>query len=278
MRLTFNKIRTCIGTAVLALMMSHSVLAAGGSIELQDQDTIKGQRMIEYLKALLTAPTLVGFPNVPAIDNATTAPNGLGFVSISGAERTGVTAEAKKLNGTIALGVGIGSAEETISVQPMLTITTVDDLGGAGYAGLKFSRRIHSGDQPIYAGVSFNRLGSWGDNDSPLDPTRTFSLTGFSSFISDAKKYPVMWTLGYGSNVKDSGDEEGFQAGIGMGVYKNTALGLSTNGDVLNTGLSINLPDMDDINLSIGFSDILDNDNARSFYLAVSYTFQAFGD
>lgn len=62
-----------------------------------------------------------------------------------------------------------------------------------------------------------------------------------------------------------------------MGIHKNTALGLSTNGDVLNAGLSINLPDMDDVNLSTGFSDILDNDDARSFYLAVSYNFQAFG-
>ena len=270
-----NKIRLYMSAAIAAAVMSHGVLASGGSIELQDQDTIKGQRLIEYLKALLTAPSLIGFPSVPGIDSATTAPNGLGFVSISGAERTGEGAGSKKLNGTLAFGVGIGSAETGVSVQPMLTITTVDDLGEAGHAGLKFSRRIHSGDNPIYAAAAFNRLGAWGNDD--VDVTRTFSLTGFSSFISDAKKYPLMWTLGYGTHAKDVGTEKGFQAGIGMGVYKNTALGLSTNGDILNAGLSLNLPDMDDVNLSFGFSDILDNNDVRSFYLAVSYTFQAFG-
>ena len=286
MNVTFNKIRAYITATIVAVMMSHNAMAEG-SITLIPNETLKGQRLIEYVKALFTAPTLVGFPSVPGIDSATTAPHGLGFVSISGSERTGVGAGTKRLNATVSMGVGIGSAEENISVQPTLTLTTIDDLGAGGYAGLKFSRRIRSGNDPIYVGLAFNRLGDWGDVDGdPLDKTRTISLTGFSSFItddegrsiSDAEKYPVMWTLGYGEGVKELGTEEGFQAGIGVGVYKNTAFGMSTNGDVLNAGFSHNLPDLDDINLSFGFSDIFDNDDARSFYIAASYTFQAFGD
>jgi hypothetical protein len=272
MFLKFKCLQKYIYAVTASLIASHSVFAES-NINLQQQDSEKGERILEYIKAISSAPTLTGFPSVPGIDSATTAPHGIMFVSAVLGERTSSNGAPvdKKEDGNLAFGIGLGDAHTGISAQLSVTLTSVQNFAASGYANLKFSRLIYSGENPIYAGVSFDRLGGWGDS-SVLDSSQTLSITGFSAFISDDKKYPFMWTLGYGSNTKNGGSEKGFQAGVGMGIYKNTSIGLSTNGDQVNAGLSFNLPDIEGASISVGVSDVFDNSDARSASIGVNYT------
>lgn len=159
--------------------------------------------------------TLLGIPS------ATVAPANLGFASISATtDRVGNGDDA---DGSLAFGLGLGSAEEAIGVQLTGYVTSLsDDFGDSGYFEIKGSRRIVGGNTPVYASLTLGSLGTWGDS-TDRDASATVALTAFSilRFSPDGDVFPVMFTVGGGSHVRDDDTDPGAFLGAGIGLTPN---------------------------------------------------------
>lgn len=197
------------------------------------------------------------------IASGTVAPNGLGFISLSGTNKS----PADKTDGSLAFGLGFGSAEETIGVQVTAQVTSLtDDFGDSGFMQLKLSRRL--GDQPLYFAIQGDHLANWGDS-RDIDPSFKVAFSYFTALRTASDAYPVMLTLGGGDKVHDFGREAGVFGGIGIGITPVVGASLAYTGDYWDIGTGFRLGD--DLRLNVSLDDAFDQRDRRRVTVSVTY-------
>lgn len=237
--------------------------------------------------------TLQGIPS------ATVAPNGLAFASLSGTTRR-AGAPSTDFDGSAAVGLGFGSAERAVGVQVTGNITSLtDDFGDSGYFDLKLSRRIKGGASPTYFSVTFGRIGAWGDArrrtvtesfvgdseclecDEIIDTrivdsneiTGTVALTQFSqlSLGRSATSYPVMFTLGAGTHIRNDQTDPGVFFGAGIGLSESLGVSAAWGGEYVNIGANLRLKQFKNASLSATVYDVFDTKDSRRLTMSVNF-------
>lgn len=197
------------------------------------------------------------------IDSATVAPHGLIFGALSGTSRRGGT--GNKADGSFEFGVGLGSAEDGIGIQLGSVVTSLtQNIGDSGYFTVKLSRRIIAGRTPTYLGLSLSHLGNWG-NAKGVDPAATLVLTSFSQvqFRPGGESFPVMFSIGGGTNTRKNFTHPGVFAGVGMGLTRNVGASLAWTGDYFDLGAAFRLDGLPNIAVTTEINDVLDQRNSR---------------
>ena len=152
-----HAIQTRLGRRVLAAVGGLTALGFA-TLVLSSQDAAKAdatKAVAAESKAARTAGVSVSLvapvstPFARAIPaTGTVAPAGLGFVQLSGTNDS----PAGRTDGSLALGMGFGSAEDGLGVQVTAQVTSLtDSFGDSGYLGLKLSRRLgaaHEAQEP----------------------------------------------------------------------------------------------------------------------------------
>jgi hypothetical protein len=215
--------------------------------------------------------TLLGIPS------ATAAPHGLFFASLSGSTRRAGSSSGS-VDGSLALGFGLGSAEDGIGFQfTVQTTSLTNDFGDSGYLGVKAVRRIASGRVPTYVGLSVDQIGNWGDA-SGVDTRASVMLTSFSQLAMAGDVYPVMFTIGAGSHVRNNDTDPGLFAGVGIGLTKNVGASLAWNGENFDLGASFKIDGLDNFGFTATANDVFNDDASRRVTFTVNWFLRdAFG-
>ena len=215
-------------------------------------------------------PTLLGVPL------ATVAPDGVGFVSLSGTTRR--NPGSNDIDGSAALGFGLGDPDR-LGVQLSAHITSLTAaFGDSGYLAVKLSHRLASAPQPTFVGVTIDHLVPWGD--ATLAKTGvSLALTSFATITSkDGGRYPVIWSMGVGNKLVKDRTEPGIFAGLGVGVTRTLGASIALNGDEMELGVAWRPAGSDRIAIAASLSDAFDQNNHRRITIAVSYAVpQLFG-
>ena len=216
--------------------------------------------------------TLVGLPS------GTVAPHGTVFASLALTNRrTGIGPAIRDNDGSLALGFGLGSAEETIGFQFTMDITSLSrSFGDAGSFGIKVSRRLAAGDWPVYASLGADYLAPWGSV-RVRKPAVTAALTTFGQITLGGDSYPVMATIGGGNRVRANYTRPGAFVGFGIGVTENLAASLAWTGESLDLGLGLRIPALEPVTFTLAVNDATDRLNSRRVTATATWAFNAFG-
>lgn len=211
-----------------------------------------------------------------SIPSATVPQHGTVFLGLSGTNRR--ARNAYDADGSLSFGAGFGSAEDAIGFQVNGNITSLtDSFGDSGYFGLKASRRLSAGRVPIYGAVELTHLGNWGDA-SGTDATADVMFTAFSRIDSASDSYPVMFTLGAGTHVRNNRTDPGAYIGAGIGLTEHFGASIAWTGETLDIGSSFTIAGLDNTYFSVEVNDATDRVNHRRITFSVSFALQnAFG-
>lgn len=237
-----------------------------------------------FLRAALAAlPALAGPACAQSIGNdegrlvtlqgirsATVAPHGLGFASLALSGRTENDPE-DGIASALALGFGLGDAEETVGFQVSVGMSPVlEDFGASGSLSVKASRRIAAGAAPTYVGLSFDRLAGWGDAEG-AEETASLSLTSFPRVMIGGEAYPLMLTLGAGTHQRDGGEEPGLYAGAGIGLTRNFGASLAWTGETVTLGTVFRVEGLDSMRFTASVDDLFDQEDSRRLTVAATF-------
>lgn len=235
--------------------------------------------------ALCLLPTAVSAQEATArkhltltgIASGTVAPHGMAFISLALTNRR-VGAPIRDNDGSLALGFGLGSAEDNIGVQVTASITSLSrPFGDAGSFSLKASRRLSAGRWHTYLGVSADYLAPWGQMRGQKASV-TAALTGFTSVRLGSGYHPVMVTVGGGSRIRNNDTDPGLFAGVGLGLTTNLAASAAWTGDGLDLGLGATVPGLPGLDLSLSANDVTNRRNSRRLTLTATWALRdAFG-
>lgn len=205
------------------------------------------------------------------VASATTAPSGTAFVGLAATDRRNPT--SKSVDGSLAFGLGFGDANKTVGVQATAFITSLSDsFGDTGYLGLKFSRKIGS-TKPAYLGLSVDQLGSWGTTGS-VDARANLAFTTFSAAEIGGESYPLMFTVGVGTNVRNNRADAGVFGGAGIGLSKHVAASAAYTGETVTIGGSYRPSGQPNFGVSALIEDVFDSEDNRRLVLSVSWAFK----
>ncbi|MBR9764748.1 MAG: hypothetical protein GYB53_14770 [Rhodobacteraceae bacterium] len=181
------------------------------------------------------------------------------------------------MDGSLAFGAGFGNPIDAVGVQVDVNITGTDPLGDSGGLGLKLGRAVSlQPNHVVFASVGASNLAPWGDAKQG-DTRWNVTLSGLTQLEGPTLIHPLMWTVGYGSDAVlvtpgSSSTEEGFFAGVGIGVTKYLGVAISGTENQLNAGIGVKVPGVDGLNVSLGVNDITDNMERKQNILSVSYS------
>ncbi|MEM9247199.1 MAG: hypothetical protein AAGB05_00735 [Pseudomonadota bacterium] len=215
--------------------------------------------------------TLLGVPP------ATVAPQGLVFAAVSftdervDARDDDDDAIALGLeDGSAAFGFGV-AAGDIADLQFTANITSLeDDFADSGYFSVKASRPIAGAAVPSFVGVTFDTLAAWGDSDT-LDPSVSVSYTAFPTLSAGGTLYPLMVTLGGGTDVRDFRREPGLFAGVGIGLTEAFGVSAAYNGDNVDLGASFRIPGFDQVGVTAVLNDAFDEDDQQRVILSLTW-------
>ncbi len=207
--------------------------------------------------------TLLGIPP------ATVAPDGLVFASLSWTDkRSGVFDDP---DGSAAIGFGLGVMDGALDLQFTAHITSLeDDFADSGYFTVRASHRIDSGGTPTYIGVGASQLAAWGDA-TDQDIEGSVSVTSFPVVSMGGDLYPLMLTLGAGSNVRNFDRDPGVFVGAGIGLSEAFGTSVAWNGDNVDLGASFRIKGLDNLGFNVVLSDAFDQDDRQRFILSVNW-------
>ena len=239
-----------------------SLLCAGAAMA-QDQTT--------YLPPSPKNLTLLGIPS------ATVAPNGLAFASLSGTTRRSGS-QSGSTDGSLALGFGLGSAEDSVGLQFTVQTTSLkSDFGDSGFLAFKASRRIASGSMPTYIGLAVDHIGSWGDADG-VDTRASVMVTSFTQLAMAGDVFPVMFTIGAGSHLRNGNTDPALFAGAGIGLTKNLGTSLAWNGENFDLGAAFKIDGLENVGFTATANDVFNEDDSRRVSFTVNlFVRDAFG-
>lgn len=207
------------------------------------------------------------------IQSATVAPHGVGFAALS---LTNKRAPGDNSNdGSAVLGFGLGDAENSVGVQLNAHITSLtDDFGDSGYLSIKASRRLSAGQSPVYGSLIFGQLANWGDA-NPRDANFSAAITRFTWVNNEGsgRAYPLMMTLGAGTDLRNNDTDPGVFAGIGVGLSENMSASLAWTGESVTVGTGFKIRGLDDIGFGLAIDDALNQVDNRRLILSIGYRF-----
>ncbi|WP_226778950.1 hypothetical protein [Oceaniglobus trochenteri] len=240
------------GCATRAFATLAATLAIGGAAQAQ-QDGARPKNV-----------TLLG------IQSATVAPSGLAFASLSGTtDRVG---PGDDIDGSLALGFGLGNAQTGIGLQFTGQITSLtDSFADSGYFEIKASRQIVGGSTPTYLGLSVDG-GGFGDA-SGRDTGGKITLTSFrhAQFSEGGDYFPLMFTLGAGTNIRNNESDPGIFGGVGIGLTPNLGVSAAWSGEYVNVGASFRFDQAPNLEVATTLYDAFDQENSRRLGISVSY-------
>lgn len=192
---------------------------------------------------------------------ATVAPHGTVFGSLALTNRR--PGGIRDNDGSLALGFGLGSAEDAVGLQVTVDIASLSrSFGDAGSVGIKVSRRLAAGDWPIYASLSVDRLAPWGSARG-LKPAASVALTTFGAITLGGDSHPVMVSFGAGNRLRANNTRPGVFAGVGLGLSRNLAASAAWSGEALDLGIGFRIPAVDALNFTLAVNDVTDRRNSR---------------
>lgn len=209
---------------------------------------------------------------ITGVQSATVAPGGLAFASLAGTTQRQGTDE-DDIDGSLALGVGLGSAEDAVGVQITYFATSLtDDFANSGSLAVKASRRVAAGASTTYVGLGIDDIAAYGDADD-LDPRVTLSVTNFSRLTLGpaGDTYPLMLTLGAGSKLRNDRDDAALYAGAGIGLTPNIGISAAYTGEVVDIGSIFRIPGLDDFAFTAAVNDVFDDEDSRRMTFSVNY-------
>ncbi|MGR3592221.1 MAG: hypothetical protein ACU0B9_19505 [Limimaricola soesokkakensis] len=240
-------------------------------LEAAPRDTgVTGEEFVTSLQAMTKLLLPPKSPVLLGIGSGVVAPHGTVFGSVSGTtkrDNASGTSDDLDLDGSVAVGFGLGDATETVGMQVTGVISGLEPFGDSGSVNLKFSRALAP---TTFAGISFGNVGTWGVEDDE-DLRTTVAVTHFGDIWAQDSYFPFMLTAGYGTNVTDGGTEEGAILGAGVGINEYLGLSISTNTDYVNLGAGLRSPRLEGWNLSVTAVDAFDQDDRQALQVAVSY-------
>jgi hypothetical protein len=230
--------------------------------ELSDDDLLA--LLGELDRMLAPAPRVAGY----GIPSAFGAPHGLVFASVSGTNRSDRRKDI--VDGSMALGFGLGDARAALSVTPYLVITSVSprDFGDSGTLGLSLHREFDAPFGPAAFSVGFENLVRWGDS-ADLDPGAYVAASGLFEV-----GLPVLATVGYGSGIADSGREPGAFAGVAVGLGPRLSASLAWAGDEAIAGVTLWPESTGRLQITVGAGDVTDEVDGRRLLFSVSFARQ----
>jgi len=211
--------------------------------------------------------TLLGIPS------ATVAPGGTAFGALSLANKR--IAPGPRSDGSLAFGLGLGSAEDSVGVQMTAHITSLtDSFGDSGYFEIKASRRIADGNAPTY--LSFALSGAGYGDAKTRETAATVALTSFRQvrFSDGGDLYPVMFTLGAGTNRRNNESDAGIFGGVGIGVTPNMGLSAAWSGEYVNLGAAFRFDGFENFSVSAAVYDAFDQKDSRRIGVSFVYVLQ----
>ncbi|EAR49651.1 hypothetical protein OG2516_17950 [Oceanicola granulosus HTCC2516] len=241
-------------------------------VEAEPRDAqVAGDEFVDSLQAMTKLVLPPRSPVLLGIGSGVVAPHGTVFASVSGTTRRDSPDGASddlNLDGSVALGFGLGDATETVGAQVTTVVSGLEPFGDSGSVNLKFSRAL---GPSTFAGISFGNVLSWGAEDDEGVRT-TVAVTHFQDIWTETNYYPVMFTAGYGTNVTDGGTEEGVILGAGVGLNEYIGVSASTNTEYVNLGIGLKSPNLEGWNMSFTAVDAFDQDDRQALQVAVSYS------
>jgi hypothetical protein len=249
------------GLRVLAafLMAGGIARAQPDPSELSDAELLG---LLGELDAALAAPARVATYGIPS---AFGAPHGLAFVSVSGTDRS--MRRKDIVDGSMALGFGLGDARRGVSLTPAVVITSVSpqDFGDSGTVGLSLHRAFDAPFGPAAVSAGLENLVRWGDS-ATLDPGGYVAASG----LFDLGR-PVMGTLGYGTGVADSGRAPGVFGGIGVGLGSALSVSLAWAGDEAIAGVTLWPERTGRLQVTLGAGDLTHEVDGQRLLFSVSF-------
>lgn len=210
--------------------------------------------------------TLVGIPS------GTVAPHGTIFGSLAVTNRR--SAWSRTADGSMVLGLGLGSAEDGIGFQFTVDNTSLTNkFGDSGSFGIKASRRLSSGDWPVYASLGVDYLAPWGTV-RRRNPGTTLAVTTFGQIRGATDTYPIMMTLGVGNRVRANNTRAGVFAGVGVGLTQNLAASLAWTGEAVDLGLGLQFAELRGMSFTVSASDVTNRVNSRRLVATATWSLQ----
>lgn len=230
----------------------------------------------------LAASTAAGFSQDTAnvtmfgADTAFILPRGDMFVGATLSDpRGGIS--GNDMDGDMSFGAGFGNPIDAVGFEIDVNITGLDPFLESGNLTLKASRALLlRPNHAVFGAVSASNLAPWGDDKLGTERWNA-TVSGMTQVQGGALIHPVMWTLGYGSDAVlstpgSSLTEEGFFAGLGVGLTKSLGASVSGTENQLNLGLGFKVPGIEGVNVSYGLNDITDNMDRKQHMFTVSYS------
>jgi hypothetical protein len=226
------------------------------------QAPLSADDFIATLDALSAATMPSRNVTMQGVGTGTVAPGGALFASVSGTTSKITDGGNGDADGSLSFGAGFGDAETSFGLQVSANITSVNPVGDSGFLGLKIGTRVPAA-VPVYVALSVSGAG-WGDSED--NPVRTtLAATTYANYGG----YPIMYTAGIGSHLRD-GEDPGAFAGIGIGLTENIGASAAYNGNNFNLGVGVRIPRIPGASLSLTANDVFDEDDARGFTGAIS--------
>ncbi|MBF9028772.1 hypothetical protein HKCCE3408_00065 [Rhodobacterales bacterium HKCCE3408] len=217
------------------------------------------------------------FPGTFGAQSAIPSPGGTGYVGLNYANPRGGVSGAGA-DGDAGAGYTFGNPVDAVSLTFGLSVTSLDRFGDSGALSLSVARVIGIGDRSLtFLGASASNLAAWGDA-AAAPEGYTIQISHLLAIPTRRGERPVQVTAGHGNRttVEDDGSgriRAGGFVGLGVGVSEHLSLGVSATGTQLNAGLSLGLPDVPALSISLGVFDVTDNVDRRQVSLGVSFGF-----
>lgn len=223
-------------------------------------------------RALPPAPSLADSPKnltLLSVSSATVAPHGMWFTSLGLTSKRGTIDD---WDGSLALGFGLGDAQESIGLQITANITSLTNgFGDSGYFQINASRRIVDGDAPLYLGAEVAGLGTWGQA-NVLPVSGKVMLSWFPTLrTGNGESFPLMFTAGYGSHLKNLGRDPAPFFGAGIGLSRNFGASVSWTGETLDVGASFTFDGIDGFNVTTELNDVTDRLGSRRVTISLNF-------
>ena len=226
--------------------------------------------LLKALKSALSPPKFVVVQGTPT---ATTAPSGVGFVSVSGTTKRDGTSDGG-IDGSLSFGAGFGNAVSGLGGQVAVNITSVDpkDFADSGTVSLKFGHTLPPRFGNTSLGVTFDNLVPWGDSSSnqlktslAVTTVKQFDPNGLGDYI------PVIVNFGVSSYSEYHDGATPF-ASLGVGLSQIASVSASYNGDYTSFGVNARIPALKDVSFSAAVLDAFNEREQRRVTFSIAYS------
>jgi len=255
----------CLYTIPVLCVLSLPVRAA----DLSPQDVLN--ILDSMVPRSAVGPSTFGIPSGYGLNG------GQGYVAVAITNNRQLEDErdSQPIDGSYALGIGLGDASTGIGFESNLGIlsSTPGDQTEAGNLGFKLHKRTAYQEMPIGISLGASNVAPWGDPSEIKTSFYTAASMITSQTLIPTLKPDLMITGGLSSGARNYGQDPGVFIGIG-GKYAETAsMSVSWAGDELVAGTTFQPALKYPVMVSAGIGDITKSNDAQRLLLSISYSF-----